>query len=88
MLQIERVRGNRKKRTYQIVAQGSGKMRDPVATVDSIEKAACVLRFMTGATIRGEEYRLAVDTLREIDAEEGGLVDEILSGKVDLRVPD
>lgn len=90
MLQIERVRGNKRKREYQIVVQGNGKARDVLLTVNSIEKAACVLRFIHGSAIKGEEYRLAVDTLREIDADNDaeGVLDEILSGEIDLRISD
>ena len=90
MLQIERAKSTGRKREYEIVTLGSGKKRDVIATVNSLEKAACVLRFIHGSTIKGEEYRLAVDTLREIDEENDaeGVFDEMLSGEIDLRISD
>lgn len=90
MVEIEKVsagaHGNKAK--YRIVtATKSGK--SVVATLDSLEKAGCVLRFIHGANIKGDEYMLAVQTMREIDAA-GGLDDETerVSGETDIGVSD
>ena len=64
MIQIERVDVGK----YEIVS--IGKEKHTIAAVDTLEKATCVLRFMSGASIKGLEYQLAIDTIREIDAEE------------------
>lgn len=63
-MQIERISTGK----YRIA--NNGKEKNIIATVDSLEKASCVLRFVHGANIRGEEYDLAVRTIREIDAKE------------------
>lgn len=70
MIQIERITvgAHGKRSKYQIVSVG--KDRNIIATIDSLEKAACVLRFIHGANIKGAEYILAVETMREIDREE------------------
>lgn len=70
MIQIERIRAGAhgKKSKYQIVSVG--KDRNIIATIDSLEKAACVLRFIHGSNIKGAEYILAVETMREIDRDE------------------
>ncbi len=94
MIQIERISAGAhgKKSKYQIVARTDAG-RSIVATLDTIEKAACVLRFIHGANVKGEEYELAVRTLREIDAKENGTEGsdeetEGLSGEADNRVSD
>lgn len=68
MLQIERISAgaNGKNTKYQIAAQ-THTGRNVVATLDTIEKAACVLRFICGARLKDEEYDLAVRTLRELE---------------------
>lgn len=65
MIQIERIPG--KQLRYRII--GFGKAHNTIGIVDSLEKAACVSRFVHGANIKGAEYELAVETLREIDRE-------------------
>ena len=95
MIQIEKIMTGAygKKTKYEIVTQ-TDTGSNIVATLDTIEKAACVLRFINGANIKDEEYELAVKTLREIDAKEKGTeasdegTDEGLSGKADKRVSD
>ena len=68
MLQIEKLK-TRKGSKYFIV-ELSERGRNTLATVYSLEKAGCLLRFLSGANIKGTEYILAVETMREIDREE------------------
>ena len=64
MIQIERVGAGE----YKII--GLGKDKNFIAEVNTLEKASCVLRFINGSSIKGDQYTLAVDTIREIDAKE------------------
>ena len=86
MLQIERVKAGK----YKIV--GLGKDKSFIAEVDTLEKASCVFRFINGSSIKGDEYKLAIDTIREIDAKEirteGSDEAERVSGKADNGVSD
>ena len=90
MIQIERVRAGK----YKIIGLGKdSKERNILAEVDSLEKASCVLRFVNGSSIKGDQYTLAVNAIREIDANEmmtegsDGKA-ERLSGKADNSVFD
>lgn len=86
MVQIERVKAGK----YRII--GFGKDKNFIAEVDTLEKASCVLRFINGSSIKGDQYTLAVDTIREIDTEEqrteGSDETERVSGKADNGVSD
>lgn len=86
MIQIERVRAGK----YKII--GLGKDKNFIAEVNTLEKASCVLRFINGSSIKGDQYTLAVDTIREIDAEEqrteGSDEAERVSGEADNGVSD
>lgn len=68
MLQIEKVLS--KNGTRYFVIGISMKEKTTLASVSSLEKAGCLLRFLSGASIKDSEYSLAVETMREIDREE------------------
>lgn len=77
MLSIEKIAAGAhgKKTRYQITTRtdmGSIKVKNIIATFDSIKEAACVLRFVNGAYIRNEEYDLVLRILGEIDEKESG----------------
>ncbi len=68
MLQIEKL-DTRKGSKYFIV-ESRGKEKITIASVSSLEKAGCLIRFLSGANIKESEYKLAVRTMQEIDREE------------------
>lgn len=68
MMQIEKL-DTRKGSKYFIV-ESSGKEKSTIASVGSLEKAGCLIRFLSGANIKESEYQLAVMTMQEIDREE------------------
>ena len=72
MLSIEKINvGAYGKRTkYQVVDISHEKTI--IATLDSLEKAGCLLRFLKGSMLHPEEYKLAVKVMQEIDAEKEG----------------
>lgn len=89
MIQIEKISvGAHGKKTKYRVVTTTKNGQSIIATLDSLEKAGCVLRFIHGANIKGDEYTLAVQTLREID-ETGGSDEETgISGETDIGVSD
>lgn len=68
MLQIERI--ETKNGSKYFISGINRKEKNTLATVNSLEKAGCLLRFLSGASIKGQEYTLAVETMQEIDREE------------------
>ena len=90
MIQIERVRAGK----YKIIGLGTdNKEKNTLAEVDSLEKASCVLRFVNGSSIKGDQYTLAIDAIREIDADEMRMEGadgkaERVSGKADNSIFD
>lgn len=55
-------------RIYDSVDRGSSTL----AIVEGLLPAACVLRFLKGSRLEIPEYRIALDTMAEIDARGGG----------------
>ena len=53
---------------YDSVNRGSS----TIAIIEGLLPAACVLRFLKGSRMEIPEYKIALDTMAEIDAREGG----------------
>ena len=70
MLSIERLNPGEKKRYGRYRVINADRDSTTVAVVDGLEKAACLLRFLKGSLLQPEEYRLALETMKEIDAED------------------
>lgn len=89
MMTVERIYKGKKTLGYQIT-EFFNKEPNVVATVDTLEKAGCILRFLKGANVQMKEYALAVKTLREIDkenkTEEADDEAEGISGETDIGV--
>ena len=89
MLTIEAVRsGSYGKDARYLVMDVWKTGRNVIAVTDSIKKAACLLRFMKGATLNGKEYALAVSALEEIESKSEKVKHETVSGKTDIGVSD
>lgn len=93
MLSLEKISAGAygRKTRYQIVDIGRGRVT--IATVDGLEKAGCLLRFLKGALLQPQEYKLAVETMRQVDAENGTEAgkdgkEETVSGKADNGISD